>query len=60
MGQHIAGHIVKSLVVHLFDRYEVRVMEGHQEGNSYDVDKSSWTPKADAELQLTTREGSLS
>ncbi|KAL8882139.1 MAG: hypothetical protein Q9198_000811 [Flavoplaca austrocitrina] len=59
MGQYIAGHIVKSLVVHLFDGYEVSVLKGHQGGNSYDIDKSSWTPKADASLQLTAQKGSL-
>jgi hypothetical protein len=58
MGQYVAGHIVKSLAVHLFEQYEVRVLEGRRQGggDSYDIDKSSWTPKADASLQLTKRE----
>lgn len=59
MGQYVAGHIVKSLVLHLFDKYEVQVLQGHQGGDSYDVDKSSWTPKAAASLQLTKREASV-
>jgi hypothetical protein len=58
MGQYVAGHIVKSLVVHLFEEYEVRVLKEHQGGDRYNVDKSSWTPKADASLQLTKREES--
>ncbi|KXX75965.1 Cholesterol 24-hydroxylase [Madurella mycetomatis] len=59
MGQYVAGHIVKSLVLHLFDKYEVSVLQGHQGGDNYDVDKSSWTPKAAASLQLTKRETSV-
>lgn len=59
MGQYVAGHIVKALVVHLFDEYEVRLGEKRQGGDNYDTDKSSWTPKADASLLLTRREGSL-
>jgi gliotoxin/aspirochlorine/mycotoxins biosynthesis cytochrome P450 monooxygenase len=57
MGQYVAGHIVKSLVAHLFDEYEVCIVERRQGGKSYDVDKSGWTPKADASLQLTKRNG---
>lgn len=59
MGQYVAGHIVKSLVVHLFEQYEVDIIDGHQGGDNYNVDKSSWTPKAHASLRLVKREGSL-
>lgn len=59
MGQYVAGHIVKSLVVHLFDEYEVHLLKEEQGGDSYNVDKSSWTPKADASLKLTKRQGSV-
>ncbi|KAK3988694.1 cholesterol 24-hydroxylase [Cladorrhinum sp. PSN332] len=56
MGQYVAGHIVKSLIVHLFNDYEV-VLEsgGQQKGQGYDVDNSSWTPKAAIELRLSPR-----
>ncbi|KAI0172764.1 cytochrome P450 monooxygenase GliC2 [Hypoxylon sp. FL1284] len=57
MGQYIAGHIVKSLVVHLFDKYEVGLLEAGK--TSAGSDKNSWTPKAEALLQLTKREGVL-
>lgn len=56
MGQYVAGHIVKALVAHLFNEYEVVVEKGAQEGQGYDIDKSSWTPKAGIELKLTKRE----
>ncbi|CRL17417.1 Cytochrome P450 [Penicillium camemberti] len=55
MGQYLAGHIAKALVVHLFHQYEVLVSDG-RDGANYDTDKSSWTPKADASLQLTRRD----
>lgn len=58
MGQYVAGHIAKALVVHLFQQYEVLVSDRRRRGNNYDTNKSSWTPKADASLQLTKREGS--
>ncbi|KAK3373150.1 cytochrome P450 monooxygenase GliC2 [Lasiosphaeria ovina] len=57
MGQYVAGHIVKALVVHLFGEFEVQVLDGRRQGgDGYDVDKSSWTPKAGASLRLTKRE----
>lgn len=59
MGQYVAGHIVKSLVAHLFDEYEVGILKGGLGADSYNVDKSSWTPKADGLLQLTKREASV-
>ena len=52
MGQYVASHIVKALVLHLFREYEVTLAVGRQDGNSYDVDKSGWTPKAGGYLQL--------
>ena len=55
MGQYVAGHIAKALVVHLFQQYEVLVSGGGGGNNKYNTDKSSWTPKADASLQLTKR-----
>jgi hypothetical protein len=60
MGQFVAGHIVKSLVVHLFDRFEVQpVEEKGKENASVGADMGSWTPKSDALLRLTRREGML-
>ncbi|KAI0111118.1 cytochrome P450 monooxygenase GliC2 [Nemania sp. FL0031] len=58
MGQFVAGHIVKSLIVHLFREYDVNVLKSSQdnEGDSYNVDKASWTPKADVLLKLTRRD----
>lgn len=60
MGQYVAGHIVKSLALYLFDKYEVNTMAARRAEQGYNVDKSSWTPKADSLLQLTKREGSVS
>lgn len=59
MGQYVAGHIVKSLVVYLFDRYEVSLLKADDAGASHETDKNSWTPKADASLLLTKRDGSI-
>ncbi|KAA8619666.1 Cytochrome P450 [Pyrenophora tritici-repentis] len=60
MGQFVAGHIVKSLVVHLFDRFEVEpVREGETEKADAGADMGSWTPKSDALLRLWRREGVL-
>jgi hypothetical protein len=59
MGQYVAGHIVKSLVLHLFDKYEVHLLKEEKGGDSYNVDKSSWTPKADALLRLTKRQAAV-
>ncbi|KAJ8122072.1 hypothetical protein ONZ43_g1644 [Nemania bipapillata] len=58
MGQFVASHIVKSLVLHLFRAYDIDVLKGskEQEGDSYNVDKASWTPKADVLLKLTKRD----
>lgn len=56
MGQYVAGHIAKALVVHLFQQYEVQVLDGRLGAGKYDTDKSSWTPKADASLLLTKRD----
>ena len=53
MGQYTAGHIVKALGVHLFKQYDVTLADETQEG--YDVEKSSWTPKASARLRLTKK-----
>lgn len=59
MGQYVAGHIVKSLVVHLFDRYDVRLLGAGIPGlTDYETDRNSWTPKADVLLELVKREGS--
>ncbi|KAF2121668.1 cytochrome P450 monooxygenase GliC2 [Lophiotrema nucula] len=55
MGQYVASHIVKALVLHLFREYNVVLADGAQAGGSYDVDKSGWTPKAGGYLQLTKR-----
>ncbi|KAF1973005.1 putative cytochrome P450 monooxygenase GliC-like protein [Bimuria novae-zelandiae CBS 107.79] len=48
MGQYVATHIVKALVLHLFSVYEVRLAD---EG-AVKVDKSAWTPKAGGFLRL--------
>ncbi len=60
MGQYVAGHIVKSLALYLFDTYEVNTRDSGRADEAYNVDKSSWTPKADSLLQLTKREASVS
>nr|BAZ95825.1 P450 cpaC [Curvularia pallescens] len=60
MGQFVAGHIVKSLVAHLFDSFEVEpVEEKGKEGASGGADMGNWTPKSDALLRLTSRESVL-
>ncbi|KAI1824155.1 cytochrome P450 monooxygenase GliC2 [Xylaria intraflava] len=59
MGQFTAGHIAKSLAVHLFREYDVTVPKGGQGGGSYAVDKTSWTPKADVLLELARRQKSV-
>ncbi|CEJ81071.1 hypothetical protein VHEMI01221 [[Torrubiella] hemipterigena] len=59
MGQYVAGHIVKSLALHLFDQYEVQVMDAGKKDPAQNVDKSNWTPKADSPLRLTKRDGSV-
>jgi hypothetical protein len=58
MGQFVAGHIVKSLVVHLFDRFEVQPID-EKSGTAGGTDMGSWTPKSDALLRLTRRDGVL-
>jgi hypothetical protein len=55
MGQYVAGHIVKSLVVHLFKQYEVHLLEENESKDNSDADKNSWTPKSEAMLRLTAR-----
>ncbi|MCJ1286803.1 hypothetical protein MMC26_006149 [Xylographa opegraphella] len=60
MGQYVATHIVKALVLHLFKEYEVVVSKERKGGDdSYDVDKSSWTPKAGVCLRLTRRQAAV-
>ncbi|KAF3766641.1 cytochrome P450 monooxygenase GliC2 [Cryphonectria parasitica EP155] len=59
MGQYVAGHILKSLVVHLFDTYEVSLLEGNQPRTGHETNKNSWTPKAEGSLLLTKRDGCL-
>ncbi|KAH7064491.1 cytochrome P450 monooxygenase GliC2 [Paraphoma chrysanthemicola] len=49
MGQYVATHIVKALVLHLFTTYEVKLADE----NEIKVDKSGWTPKAGGFLKLT-------
>jgi cytochrome P450 len=56
MGQFVAGHIVKSLVVYLFDRFEVQPIE-KERNSSAGKNMGSWTPKSDALLRFTRREG---
>lgn len=55
MGQYVAGHIVKSLALHLFGSYKVEIVSPQKQGSGYIVDQSSWTPKADSLLQLTRK-----
>ena len=60
MGQYVATHIVKALVVHLFKEYEVVISKEGQGGEGrYAIDKSSWTPKAGVCLRLTRRQASV-
>ncbi|RMZ66109.1 cytochrome P450 monooxygenase [Pyrenophora seminiperda CCB06] len=59
MGQFVAGHIVKSLVVHLFDRYDVQSIDENKANASASAGMGSWTPKSDAVLRLTRRDGVL-
>ncbi|ORY18406.1 cytochrome P450 monooxygenase GliC2 [Clohesyomyces aquaticus] len=55
MGQYVASHIVKALVVNLFSKYDVVLANKHEEAHGYNVDKSGWTPKAGGSLLLTKK-----
>lgn len=59
MGQYVAGHILKSLVVHLFDTYEVSLLGAGKARAGQETNKNSWTPKAEESLLLTKRTGCL-
>lgn len=59
MGQYVAGHILKSLVVHLFDTYEVSLLGEGKARAGQETNKNSWTPKAEESLLLTKRTGCL-
>nr|ARP51717.1 cytochrome P450 [Phyllosticta cirsii] len=51
MGQYVGMHIVKALVVNLFDTYEVKLADESE----IKVDKSGWTPKAGGFLKLARK-----
>lgn len=51
MGQYVATHIVKALVLHLFSRYEVQLADESE----IKVDNSGWTPKAAGFLKLARK-----
>jgi hypothetical protein len=48
--------MVKSIVAHLFSRYDVRVKAGRstQGGDEYVRDKNFWVPVGDVTIELST------
>ncbi|KAI1194822.1 cytochrome P450 monooxygenase GliC2 [Nemania serpens] len=58
IGQYVASHIAKALLLHLHLEYEVVMLDSKQKGDgAHGVDKTSWTPKENATLHLTKKRG---
>ncbi|KAH8702189.1 cytochrome P450 monooxygenase GliC2 [Talaromyces proteolyticus] len=55
LGQYIADKIIKSLVFHLFYKYEVSLNLGQDDKGDFKVDKTSWVGLYDLELKLVAR-----
>ncbi|UKZ70826.1 uncharacterized protein TrAtP1_011795 [Trichoderma atroviride] len=53
LGQYLAGHMVKAILVHLFSQYEAKIIDGRKGKADYDIDKTTWVPVADVTVELT-------
>ncbi|KAK4200401.1 cytochrome P450 [Triangularia verruculosa] len=53
LGQHFGAHLIKAVVAHLFDQYEVLVTDGRKADGDYVIHKDSWVPMADVRVQLS-------
>ncbi|QKX59052.1 uncharacterized protein TRUGW13939_06182 [Talaromyces rugulosus] len=53
LGQYLAGHMVKAIIVHLFSQHEVRIKNGRIGEDDYQIDKHTWVPVADVNVELS-------
>lgn len=53
LGQYLAGHMVKAIMVQLFSQHEVRIKDGRSGKDDYRIDKNTWVPVADVTVELS-------
>ncbi|EZF30492.1 Cytochrome P450 oxidoreductase [Trichophyton interdigitale] len=59
LGQHIADKIIKSVVYHLFSRYQISLEPMQALDGEFKVDKTSWVGLYDVNLKLKPRVGGV-
>ncbi|EFQ96923.1 cytochrome P450 monooxygenase GliC2 [Nannizzia gypsea CBS 118893] len=57
LGQHIADKLIKSVVYHLFTRYQVSLEPMQALDGEFKLDKTSWVGLYDVNLRLKPRSG---
>ena len=45
--------MIKAICAHLFSKYDVNIKQGQVGENDYKIDKSTWVPMADVNLEVT-------
>ncbi|EED13062.1 cytochrome P450 monooxigenase GliC-like, putative [Talaromyces stipitatus ATCC 10500] len=53
LGQYLAGHMVKAIMVHLFAQHEVIIKNGRSGKDDYMIDKNTWVPVANVTIELS-------
>lgn len=52
LGQNLAEHSIKMLVIHLIGQYELGLRHRQNKEADYKAEKGNWIPLADVELDL--------